>query len=102
MMSIKIGTYTGTGAVVTVALGFVPDYIQIINATDGDIASIFFNGMTADTSFDIGAAAITNAADGITVYAGDTATDAVAGFQVGTDMSESAKVYYYVAARSDQ
>lgn len=98
---IKTGTYTGTGAALTVNLGWVPDWLQIINVTDGDITSIWADGMTDDTSFDIAAAAVTNAADGISGFDGVAGVSSP-GFTVGTDLSESAKVYRYVAMRSGE
>lgn len=34
--SIKTGFVLGTGAALTVSLGWVPDYVRVINVTDGD------------------------------------------------------------------
>jgi hypothetical protein len=98
---IKVGSYTGTGAAINVSIGFVPDFVLLTNATDGDIAAMWFNGMSAGTAIDIATAAqttgtITNAADGITAYAG-TRAGVGAGFTVGTDYSENAKVMRYIA-----
>lgn len=93
---IKIDTYTGTGAAINVQIGFVPDYVRIVNITDGDYTMEWFNGMTAGTSIDTAAAVAANAADGITAYAGTSGGNS-AGFTVGTDGSESGKVYRYVA-----
>jgi hypothetical protein len=95
---VKVGTVTGTGAIINVSLGWVPDFLVIFNATDGDLVGLWANGMTADTNVDIAAAAITNAAGGISTYAGTAALQA--GFSLGTDYSESAKVYYYMAVRN--
>lgn len=89
-----VGTYTGTGAAINVPIGFVPDLLFIVNVTDGDYVSIWFNGMTADTSVDIASAVLANAADGITALESDTLGY---GFTAGTDASESAKVYRYFA-----
>jgi hypothetical protein len=92
-----VGTFTGTGAAINVVIGFKPDYIRIINVTDRDISHEWFRDIMADgTSVDDGAALATNAADGISAYAGTTGE----GFTVGTDISESGKVYGYVAIRS--
>lgn len=96
---IDIGTYTGTGAAQNVSCGFVPDFVFIVNITDGDYISTWFNGMTAGTSVDIAAAVAANAADGLTAY---NTTAAAAGFTVGTDASETDKVYRYVAIRKSQ
>lgn len=41
----KFGSVTGTGAAINVSVGFVPDYVKVINDTAG--ASIeWFSGMT--------------------------------------------------------
>lgn len=96
---IKIGTYTGTGAAINVSIGFVPDYVRIVNVTDGDYTMEWFNGMTAGTSIDTAAAVAANTADGITAYVG-TPGGVGAGFTVGTDGSESAKVYRYFAVEN--
>lgn len=98
---IKVDSYTGNGAAQNISIGFVPDFILLLNATDGDVAGMWFNGMAAGTSVDFATAAqstatIANAADGITAFAG-TRGGAGAGFTVGTDYSESGKVFRYVA-----
>lgn len=97
MNEIKVGTYTGDGAVQNISIGFVPAAVIIINVTDGDYIGLWFNGMTDDTSVDIAAAVVANAADGISGYAGSTT--AGPGFTVGTDFSENAKVFRYIALR---
>lgn len=92
----KVGTFTGTGAAINVQIGFVPDFLFIFNVTDGDIAHVWFNGMTDGTSIDIAAAVAPNADNGVSAYAGTRGGNG-AGFTVGTDISESAKVYRYFA-----
>lgn len=93
---VKIGTYTGTGAAITLALGFVPDYFRAVNITDGDITHEWFLGMSAGTSVDTAAAVTGNADNGVTAFDG-TAGATAAGLTLGTDLSESGKVYYYLA-----
>ena len=93
---IKVGTYTGTGAAINVELGFSPDCVITINYTDGTPIGIWTSDMTADTAVDIAAAAASNAANGISAYAGASATTGK-GFTAGTDYSTSAKVYTYIA-----
>lgn len=99
MNTVKIGTFTGNGAVKNISIGFVPDYVRITNVTDGDIIHEWFRTIQADgVSTDIAAAVAPNAADGISAYAGSST--AGQGFSVGTDISENAKVYGYVAMRN--
>lgn len=100
MAQVKTGTYTGTGSAITMQLGFIPNHIEIVNFTDGDIYHMWFDGMTADTTVDIAAAVVSNAAGGITRYTGTVGANS-AGLTLGTDLSESAKVYYYKATMSD-
>ncbi len=92
----KIGTYTGNGAVQNISIGFVPDFLFIVNATDGDIVHMWFAGMPAGSSVDIGAAVVANPDNAITAYAG-TRGGVGEGFTVGTDASETGKVYRYFA-----
>lgn len=97
--STKIGTYTGNGAAQNISLGFVPDFVFIVNVTDGDIVLMWFAGITAEgASTDIAAAVAPNADNGVSTYAGSST--AAPGFTVGTDGSENAKVYGYFAART--
>ena len=102
---IRIGKFTGTGAALTVSLGWIPDYVKCVNATDGDVIDEWFRNDAAGTSLrtiDTGAGAVDlviNAADGVTAYAGSTT--AGPGFTVGTDISESAKVINFIAMRND-
>jgi hypothetical protein len=96
--STVVGKFTGTGSAVNVVLGFKPDFVLIINVTDGDIVGAAVRGAhAAGASTDIGAAAIANADNALTLtYEG---TDGE-GFTAGTDYSESGKVYAYLAIRS--
>ena len=86
-------TYTGTAAAVTVTLGYKPICVIIYNETDGDIMWIHMNGLA-----DAKALQIKN--DGTTQMSilatnGVTLTDT--GFIAGTSLSESAKVFRYLA-----
>jgi hypothetical protein len=95
--STVVGKYTGNGAAQNIILGFKPDFVLLVNVTDGDIAAIWVRGAHADgTATDIAAAAAPNAADGISAYAGTSGE----GFTIGTDYSEAAKVFGYLAIRS--
>lgn len=92
----KIGTYTGTGAAINLELGFIPDYVRILNVTDGNLAMEWFNGMAAGTSINDASTVATNASNGITAFPG-TRGGAGAGITVGTVGSVNGKVYRYVA-----
>lgn len=93
---IKIGAYTGNGAAQNIELGFQPEFVQIVNVTDGDNIALWFDEMAAGSAIDISAAVAANAADGISSFAGTTG-ELSPGFSVGTDYSENAKVYWYIA-----
>lgn len=96
-IEIKTGTVTGTGAAIDIQLGFTPDYFKIANITDGDTIDEWWNGMDAGTSLRTTTAVATLATNGITAYAGDTTH--AKGVTIGTSISESAKVLYYMACR---
>ena len=99
MAHIKVGSYTGDTAAQNISVGFIPDYVKVWNATDGDTSWEWFNGMGAgdalksiihaDTQFSL----LTS--NGIDTYAGSAT--AAEGFTIGTDMSESAEVFRYIA-----
>lgn len=99
MKNIVVGTYTGDTAAQNISLGFTPDYVKVWNATDGDICWEWFNGLGAGDALQT-----TNHADtqlslitsnGIDAYVGSST--AAVGFTIGTTLSESAKVYRYIA-----
>lgn len=98
----KVGTFVGTGAPLDISLGFVPEYIRIVNITDGNAAGEWFAGTMPDNS-----AIVTNATgdmskittNGVKAFTG-SATKA-RGFSVGTAFSVSGKTYSYFAVRGD-
>lgn len=106
---IKVGSYTGTGAAINIELGFVPDYVRIINTTDGDISWEWFNGMGAGDAFQTinvvdsgssGAAGMSViTANGVDTYE-PTDFESSKGFTIGTALSESGKTFRYVALRN--
>lgn len=98
MQNVKVGTVTGTGSAINISLGWIPDYVKVINYTDGDTVHEWFNGFTAGHAVKTTTAVASLTSNGITAYAGTTS--AAAGFTIGTDVSESAKVLYYVAMRN--
>lgn len=97
---IKIGSYVGTGAAVTVDLGFIPDYILVENATDGDANWKWFFGM-ADASALQQIAAGTKTlitANGISRDLGSISSPK--GITFGSVLSEAGKTHRYVAMRN--
>ena len=96
---IQVGTVTGTGAAIDIELGFVPDYVKIVNITDADIMHEWFASMDDGKAIATAAAVATLATNGITPYAGVRGSNSK-GFTIGTTISESAKVLAYVAMRS--
>lgn len=102
--NIKIGEYTGTGAAINVSCGFEPDYVRIWNATDGDTCWEWFRGMGAADALQSANHASAQfsliTSNGVDAYAGsETASK---GFTVGTSLSESAKVFRYVAIENGE
>lgn len=90
------GTYTGTGSAYNLELGFAPDFFVSINYTDGTPIHFWHKDMTDDTTVDVAAAAASNAADGVTPYAGSEGSNSK-GLTLGTDLSVSGKKYVYFA-----
>lgn len=66
---------TGTGAIMNLNLGFVPDWVRVVNVTDGNVIDDWFRAASAaGTSIRTDAAVGTRAAPG-----GITAIDGVNG-----------------------
>jgi hypothetical protein len=105
---VKVGSWTGDGAAKNVEIGWIPDYVLIINTTDGDIAYEWFNGMGAADAIrhnkiaDNGATGAASfeliTSGGIDAYAGST--DNKEGFTLAAAANENAKVFRYVALRN--
>jgi hypothetical protein len=104
MPQVSVGTFTGTGAAQNISLGFVPDYIRIVNMTDGTVTYDWFAGQAAATSTvktNGAGGPATLAANGVTSYAGSAVpgSEAAPGFSVGSDFANT-KVYRYSAFRN--
>lgn len=95
--AIRVGKVTGTGAAIDINIGFVPDYVRIVNLTDADVTDEWFaDGSAAGTAVSTGAAVAARSSNGITILNTTTAK----GFTIGSGISESAKVLGYVAMRN--
>lgn len=75
MDRIKTGSLTALGVAYTLELGFVPDFAQIFNITDGDIFHTWFNGMAAGYACqNVNSAATENSvitSNGVTAFEGE-------------------------------
>lgn len=95
----KVGTYIGSGAAQNISVGFIPDYVRVVNITAPAVDE-WFSGMDAGTSITTtGAAAVRAAPNGMTAFAG-TPAEAGQGFTVGAGLSTNASVYRYVAIQN--
>lgn len=107
-----VGSVAGTGAALTVSLGFVPSYVKVFNPNDA--GSLFpsmewFNGMATASGFKslktVDSGATGNASsnyvttNGITAFTGSSS--ASAGFTIGadTDLNVNAETVFYIAIR---
>lgn len=106
---IKTGLYTGTGAAINIQLGWVPDYVKVINLTDGDDAWEWWAGATGNPTI-YARNVVDNATTGNSSMSRITANAVSAysptdftnkqGFTVGTAMSESGDQFGYIAVRN--
>lgn len=109
----KIGTYTGTAALINVSLGFIPDYVRIINANDAgalDPSLEWFKGMgdgfglkqlrIVDNATTTNKSQAIITSNGISAYAGDSTH--APGFTIGADadLNATGEVGYYIADRT--
>lgn len=98
---VKIGSYTGTGAAINLELGWIPDYILVENATDGDESWSWFYGMTNAHALKIASDGTKTriTSNGISAYEPADLTNAV-GVTFGSALSESGDTFRYVAMRN--
>lgn len=94
------GNYTGDGAAQNISIGFTPVRVTITNKTDGD-AAWYWTAGHADGTATLITDGSTLGSNGVTPYAGAEGS-AAAGFTIGTGLSESAKVFEYVAERGEE
>jgi hypothetical protein len=98
MQLVKSGTVTGTGAALNISLGWVPDYICVINVTDGDEKDEWFSDMPAGHSIQTTTAVAKITSNGFTAYEGTSS--ASSGITLGTAISENGKTLSYFAMRN--
>lgn len=97
-MSTQQGTVTGTGAAINISLGWLPDYVRVVNASDGDTIDEWHVGMASGTSVTTGTGTSTRATGGISQYNGTAATPL--GFTIGSGISETDKTLTWFASRN--
>ena len=97
---IKTGTYVGTGAAITIPLGFKPDWVEVVNWTDADKRFIMTQAKTFVHTGGTNATAVV-ASNGLSVFEGATGSTS-AGFTAGTEASVNGKTYAYIAMRGDE
>lgn len=85
------GTYVGTGAALSITLGYSPSLVLVYNVTDGDTLGGTIAGMADGTGFSIVAATAAISSQGFTLNA--------RGFSIGTSavVNESGKTFAYLA-----
>lgn len=102
MQEVKTGTYTGTGAALSISLGFVPQHIAIANVTDGDISWEWYQGMADGTALQTtnhaSAQKSVLSAGGVSAFPGEPFV-AAPGFSIGAALSEDGKTFSYRALR---
>ena len=95
---VVVGSFTGTGAAQNIVIGFQPDHVEILDATNFGILDVWFRGIAAGTSVQ-SSGALRAAPGGITAYAGSSA-GAGEGFTVGAALSVSGATMRFKATRS--
>lgn len=95
---IATGSYTGNGSAKDIEVGFIPDYVRLVDVT-GAAVDEWFVGMAAATSYtnatDAASGAVRASPNGVTAFAGDSTTGQ--GFSVGAGLSTNAHTYRWVA-----
>lgn len=88
-----IGSYTGTGAAVTVTLGFKPFMVIAYNETDADVMWFHIQGLADGKAVQIANHDTTQ----ISLLASNGITLSTTGFTAGTTLSESGDTIRYIA-----
>jgi hypothetical protein len=103
----KSGKVSGTGSAINISLGFRPVFVIVYNSTDGDVIDMLFASSTVDadtlaaaTTPKVDTAVAIRGANGLSQYAGADGS-AAKGFTIGSAVSESADVLYWVAFGTD-
>lgn len=96
---VKVGTVEGTGSAINIQLGWIPDYVKVINTEDRDVVHEWFNGMTDGHAIKTTTAVASLTSNGISAYQGVRGS-AAKGFTIGTDVSEADKTLHYIAIRN--
>lgn len=99
MQEVKIGTYTGTGSVVSVITGFPPDYIE---AHNGSEIWRWQTGMSSGTGLGIRGAtgSLVRIESKGYVQLTDAMRPSGQGFRGHSSVSQSGNTYYYRAQRN--
>lgn len=92
--AIAVGTVSGSGGAVSVVIGFVPDWVEVIDSTNSNMRAFWSSGMTAATAIKIDASSMgAVAANGIT----QVTTAGSEGFTIGSTLAVSAAQLQYIA-----
>jgi hypothetical protein len=89
-----VGSFTGTGVDVDVAVGFKPRMIRLINLTDRTVYEIFSDMAVGHALKSVAAGTMTDDAAGILIRGSQ---DAYRGFFIPAAIAINTKAFYYVA-----
>lgn len=93
----ELGTVTGTGAAVTITLGFTPDYVEVVNLTDGDTIDRWHRAMGEGQSITSATGVSKRTTNGISTFQGDVGSPQ--GFVIGSAINEAGKLLGWLAIR---
>lgn len=95
------GVVTGTGAALNVQLGWMPDAVDVIDITNGNVIDHWTKDMPAGTGVTVGASVAPRASNGISQYDG-IEDEASEGFTIGSAVSVAAAELVYKAYRQQR
>ena len=95
--SVLTGSVAATGVAINLSIGFVPEYVKVINVTDGLVIYEWFNTMADGTAIRTDLAVGPQAANGISKYLGTSAL--APGFTLGTAIALAGKTLAWLASR---
>lgn len=105
--SIKTGSVAAAGAALNISLGWTPEYVKVVNVTDGSVVYEWFSSMTdgaalrsqnvVDTGSTGNASLANISSNGVSKYAGSSS--AAPGFTIGSAIAVNGKTLAWLAVR---
>lgn len=96
--AVAVGLISGNASTIAVVTGFVPDWVEVIDPTNGNLRAFWTTGMTAGAGMKIDRSSMATISTGNGLDVVSTAGSE--GFQIGPTVSVAAAQLRYVALKA--